>query len=299
MKNAIKYYYGLDVEIVHQINETFEFELLNINYILCPYKKTEKEVNEIYELQKYLKMYKIYSHTIILNIQQNIVTEINNRKYILLKSNLKDRKIDLNDILYLTRFNVDSKKFPLITKKNWYTLWSNKNDYIEYQMEQIGKGYPSLRESINYHIGVAENCILMLNNINAINYSFTISHNRLYKNTTVKEFYNPLNFILDSRSRDIGEFIKSLDKTEEQIASIDFLRKNKILTPLEYKMVFARFMYPNGYFDIYEQIIEKTKTEKDLEKIIKNVEKEEQKLKKIYRHINDIHKITEIEWLLK
>jgi hypothetical protein len=297
MKNAVKYYYRLEVDEIHQVNEIFEFKISNEKYMLCPYKKTTKEASEIYELQKYLNIYRVYSHKIILNVKNSIITEINEEKYILIKNKLEDRIIDLSDILYLTRFNINPQKFPLITKKKWRILWANKNDYIEYQMSQIGKIYPILRESMDYHIGIAETCIELLNDINIDNYAYTIGHDRLYKNITTKEFYNPLNFILDNRSRDIGEFIKNIDKIEEQIKNIELIKKSNTIKGLEYTMMFTRLMYPSIYFDIYEQIIEKKYKKEEFEQIVKNIENEEKKIKKIYRYINDIYIIPKIEWL--
>lgn len=299
MKNEIEYYYGLEVDEIHQTNEIFEFKTLNKKYMFCPFKKTEKEASELYELQKYLNICRVYSHKIIPNVKNSIITEINEKKYILIENKIVDRIIDLSDILYLTRFNINPQKFPHITRKKWCILWANKNDYIEYQMGQIGKKYPMLRESIEYHIGVAETCIELLNNINIDNYTYTVVHDRLRKNITTKEFYNPLNFILDNRSRDIGEFIKNLDKIEEQIENIEIVKKSNTINGLEYNMVFARLMYPNIYFDIYEQIIEKQYKKEEFDKIIKNIEIEEKRIKKIYRYINDIHKIPKIEWLLE
>lgn len=299
MKNAIKYYYNLNVIDIHQINKIYKFHISNMRYLLCPITRNIEEIRDIYELHLYLNTLGIYCHKIILNINNEIITTINEVSYILLIVGLENKKIDIQDILYLSNVQVKENSFKRIQRKNWNLLWIDKVDYIEYQISQFRKKYPLIRESSDYYIGIVENCISLLNNINISNSILVVSHTRITKNTTTDEFYNPLNFIIDNKVRDISEYIKSLMLEEDVMENIknyiyyNQLDKNNIM------LLFIRLMYPSSYFDVCESIISNRLEEKNLNKIISANEKYENSIKKIYNYLRSISELPEVEWLMK
>ena len=209
MKNAIKYYYNLDVENIHQNKKNYKFTTNEKKYLLNICTRTFEEINELYNVQIYLKTIGFYTHEIILNKENNIVTNINGIPYILLKIHIPNRKININDIITMSNIPLNLNKYPRIKRDNWYNLWTKKIDYIEYQISQFKKKYPLIRESSDYYIGIVENCISILSEIKNNHEIITISHDRIDQNTNTEEFYNPLNYILDTRVRDIGEYIKT------------------------------------------------------------------------------------------
>lgn len=295
MKNAIKYYYNLNPTNIHQINKKIKFYINNNIYILYPTTKNNEEIKDIYKLHINLISRGIYCHKIILNINNEIISLIENNKYALLEINAPNRIIELNDIMYYANIRIENNEFLSIQRQEWKKLWINKIEYIEYQMNQIGKNYKILNESCDYYIGIVENCISLMNNILDKNTYLTINHNRLNSKTTIEEFYNPFEFILDISVRDIGEYVKNAPTDKVKI--IENFINSKMLSNNEIQLLFIRILYPSTYFDIYDEIINGKKEEKELEKYISEVEHRETEIKKIYHFIRSISNLPEIEWL--
>ena len=299
MKNAIKYYYNIDIDELHQYNQEFRFNDNNKQYILVPYDNTNIELEEKYKLQLYMNSIGINCHTVIKNNNDEISTIINNKKYVLIQINNEIRPINIKDIITFTNININSEYFNYINRSEWSKLWKNKIDYIEYQITQFGKKYPTIRESIDYYIGISETCISLLTNIQKKTIIQSCMHNRINEKTTTVEFYNPINFIIDQRIRDIGEYITpKLYEKIDIIPIIDEYIKTNIFTQEEIIQLFIRIMYPSNYFDIYEQIIQKKSSEEQLSELIKKTNIFEINLKKIYQHLKKNIPIPQVEWLL-
>ena len=67
MKNAIKYYYNLELNDIHQYKKEYKFHSLNKDYILYEYTGTIRELEEKYNIQTYINSIGMYSHKIIKN----------------------------------------------------------------------------------------------------------------------------------------------------------------------------------------------------------------------------------------
>lgn len=302
MKNAIIYYYKLNPEKLYQKNNNYEFEINNQKYILTKYKRRIEELDSLYKLHLYIRMYRYYCHEIILNSENKILTYINNTPYILLKLIKIKEIITIKDILYLTNIKVDINNFREITRKNWSDLWSKKNDYLEYQVSQFGKQYPLIRESSDYYIGIVENCIQLLNQTNIWKTNYTISHDRIRNKEIQQDFYNPLNFILDNRTRDMSEYIKIKIYDDNDIYitdNIEQLINNNFLNEKEIQLLFIRIIYPSKYMDLCEKIIDNKKTENTLITLINKTQNYEANIKKIYKLLKKYVRLPEIEWLKK
>ena len=270
MKNVLKYYYNLEPNEIHQINRLIKFSCNDKNYILYQTERNDKEIEDIYKLHIYLLLRNKYCHRIILNINTEIISRINNKSYILLETNIENRIININDILHITSFSINKSEFTNITKSNWHNMWIKKNDYIEYQISQFGKKYELIRESSDYYIGIAEICISMLNETTEIAQQLTICHNRINNKTTTDEYYNPLEFIVDKKERDIGEYLKTFNNSETIIQNIKNLKYNNILNDTELEYLFIRILYPSEYFDVYELVINNIENQIkiDLKKVV-------------------------------
>ncbi len=297
MKNAIMYYYNLEPKEIHRTNDTYRFTYNSKRYILCPYIKNINELYEIYEISLYLNIIGIYCHKIIPNKKEDIITKINNLNYVLLENNIINRNISEEDIKKYTSIRIDINKYKHLKRNNWYELWINKIDYMEYQVTQFGKKYKELKESSTYFFGIVENCITMLSQTANMWDELTISHNRISKNTTTEYFYNPLNFVLDSAERDIGEYIKSYICDENIIQQVNKIINYIIPGEIRYDILFIRILYPSYYMDLFEKIIAEGFEDRELLKKIKNLNNYEKSIKKIYNYFRSILKIPEIQWL--
>lgn len=307
MKNAIQYYYNLTPNDIHQKDDIYYFKINNERFFVYPLLRNDKELNSIYQIDMELTNRHILVHQIILNRQKNIITVVNDIPYILIKSFVKKNDlIDIDDIVDLSNKTEVRKQDLFLDKSNWGLLWENKNDYLEYQVSQFGIKYPIICETFSYYIGLAENAILYAKNTTIeskpdITDSLVISHRRINNSTTLFDLYNPLEFIIDYKVRDISEYIKfkffyNKGNLWEEINS--YFSNNKI-SLFGARMFFSRLLYPTYYFDLYDRILDNEIEEKELLYIIKKQDEYEEFLSDIYHYLSLKFSMPAIEWLIK
>lgn len=302
MKNALQYYYGLVTTNIHQFHKRYLFRVDKDNYVFMPCERNIEELKELYQISNLLIRNGIYSHEIILNNSGSMITFINQIPYILMKTRVKqDDIIILSDLIFFQNKTKNMNNSPLLRRNDWYALWTNKVDYFEYQVSQLSKKYPRIRESFSYFIGLAETSISlykMLSKKDAV--SLCIAHKRIRAKDTLFDLYNPLNFILDIPSRDASEYFKSAFMDQDDIINeIIYYLSYSNLNEYECQMFFVRLLFPTFYFDIYEDVITGDEKEKELLKATVHIEKYEQMLKQVYQYLRTIIYLPEIEWLSK
>lgn len=301
MKNALNYYYNLYPTSIHQINDSYKCYIQNEEYLLTPCNEDLKHINQIYDLSNYLLQINVPCQKIIKNINGQVLTLINNTNYILIKMLVKNKMVNIEDILYFSHIYVDPKYFNELKKDDWYQMWTKKIDYFEYQVSQFGLRHPVIRESINYYIGMAENSISLFYTLPSHHYQqLYICHKRIKCNDNYVDLYNPLNFILDNRIRNLGEYIKAkffFSKYTIEDAKGDINRFNLSVT--QYNLLFIRLLYPSYYFDCYEQVLEEKKKEIELVKIISKSKAYMVFLKELYLYIKPFSNIPDIDWIIK
>ena len=296
MKNALKYYYNLDVSTIHQKNKSFYFVLDGFEYIFTKYENID-EIAVIYELANNLNTMGVYSHQIVLNTNRQILTKINEDNYILMKIFVKKEKIQINDIIQFNNINYTVEKTKL-RRDNWDKLWSNKVDYLEYQVNQMGKKYPLIRQSFSYYVGLAENAIILVKNTSRDKLPLSLNHRRILYSDSTYNLYNPLNIIVDLRIRDVCEYFKSCFFNNQDI--LNDVRMYLYYNKLDYNescYFFARMLFPTYYFDIYEKIINNEIDESKLNNILSKINEYELFLKNIYVFFKNSVNIPDIEWL--
>lgn len=303
MKNNIMYYYNIRIDNITQNNNNYYFTINNDNYCFTIYTRDIKESNEIYKLNKYMLSSNILVHEIIPNKDNYVVTIINNIPYILYKIYInKNKKLTINELTYLSNYTYQVDK--ILTRNNWNILWSNKIDYFEYQINQMGKKYPILVDTFAYFTGLAENAISYVKYTTLETQIETsdnpvISHRKI--NNTIESLYNPLNIILDHKSRDIAEYIKLsfLNKNTNIYQELDSYFSNNYYSEYGLRLLYARIIYPSFYFDMYEQIIQGLRKESDLLNIVSLLDDYELYLKEMYYYLKKYHNIPEIDWITK
>lgn len=303
MKNNIMYYYNLRIDNITQNNNNYYFTINNDNYCFTIYTRDIKESNEIYKLNKYMLSSNILVHEIIPNKDNYVVTIINNIPYILYKIYInKNKKLTINELTYLSNYTYQVDK--ILTRNNWNILWSNKIDYFEYQINQMGKKYPILVDTFAYFTGLAENAISYVKYTTLETQMETsdnpvISHRKI--NNNIEPLYNPLNIILDHKSRDIAEYIKLsfLNKNTNIYQELDSYFSSNYYSEYGLRLLYARIIYPSFYFDMYEQIIQGLRKESDLLNIVSLLDDYELYLKEMYYYLKKYHNIPEIDWITK
>ena len=207
MINAILFYYNLKPKKINNTNGYYYFYINNILYHLIIYYRNNNEIDDIYKLNNYMLSLGIPVHNILLNKDNKIITYIDNVPYILYKINIPDNKsINLIDI-EKTDINYYYKE---LVRDKWDILWSKRIDYLEYHINQNGKKYPIIVESFSYFVGMCENAISYIRNTyneekKEYSDNYTISHDKLIYNNNTYSLFNPLNIIIDHKSRYIAE----------------------------------------------------------------------------------------------
>ena len=297
MKNAINYYYNLEVLNIHQIKGNYKFTVNGNHYILI-YLKYPYRLEELHKIASSLYQSGIYVHQFIMNKENNLVTLINSKPYLLIwyYQEMKEL-VTLESILNFSHQNftyLDSKQM------DWGLLWANKIDYFEYQMSEFKQKYPLIRESINYFIGIAETGISLFNNSKMEYDKLVVAHNRIRPDDTLFDLYNPLNFVIDIKVRDTAEYFKAKFMEDDKL--IDKIKQyieHEQLNQYELLMFYIRFFYPSFYFDTYEDIVNNNIDEYEINKSLKKANDYEKLLKELYQYISLYISLPDIEWIKK
>lgn len=290
MKNTIIYYYDIKVEDYRKSEKKFIFfdSRENIEYEFTEFYGNIKEMLDIYMLLRYNNK---TNYEIILNKNNEVITFFENKPYILLKNKNHEikKEIELNDLL--NKENVINSN----TKINWKKLWEDKNDYYENYLDNVKIKYPIIKESLSYYIGMSELAINLLSYVNYNDIDYVISHKRINK---ISDLYNPTNLLIDSRTRDIAEFIKLKYINDElnQEKIFDFIKFN-YFSKDECILLLARLIYPTYYFDLCEKVCFYNEKEDKLNKIIKKNVHYESFLKVIYNILKNKQNIMVIDFL--
>ena len=303
MKDIINYYYNLNPKKINKIFNYYYFYLNNELYYFILYNRKLEDINSIYEYNKTMLNNNILVNEIINNKDNTILTYINKEPYILMKILINTNKpINLPEINYLSNIIIS---YPNnLMRSNWANLWANKIDYLEYHHDQNKKKYPLLNESFNYFIGLSENAITYLNNVtNKLSPEKTdigvTSHE--YLNNTIYSLYNPLNIIIDHKSRDLAEYIKLsfFNDNYSIFEELDEYFKHNYYSLYGINLLISRILYPSFYFKTYEKIINNESNESSILKITSRIKEYEKYLQDIFNYFHKYYNIKDINWLKK
>lgn len=297
MKNAMIYFYNLNPEDLIKVNNTtYSFYIGYEKYYLSRINRPEEDIKEIISI---VEQFPNSFHQIIKNRINEPITEIDEIPYILLKIRCaENNEIDINDIL--NNIPYENKKSVLL-RTNWSTLWSNKIDYLEYQVSELASHKEIIRKSFSYYCGLAENAVQYFNMLGDVNLPTFIAHKRIRSNTRTLDFYNPLNIIIDYRMRDISSFLKAAffeTGTDASLKLVDIIINKGNLSSLEYNILFARLLYPSYYFDELNNVLEKNKDEDSLLKYIDKINEYEIFLNKVFKKFTEHSSMITIDWLI-
>ncbi len=302
MKNAINYFYNMIIDDIHQNDKMHYFDYMGSHYALVVYEGEVALLQDIYNLHIEVLKRGVYVHQIILNKDGGVATLINGIPYIMMRLHYGDREISFDDLLPF--FNCYYDGNSKLSRSNWESLWSNKIDYLEYEINQLGQKHPEIRDTFSYFVGLGETSIQLVNMVNSYSKEGrimaikSISHDRIKNNSTLFDLYNPLNLVVDYRVRDVAEYLKHryYDGYNIENELNNFLFHSN-LTGNEYLLFLARMIYPTYYFDLYEDIISGAKSSEELKKITNRVNDYQKLIQYIYTYYKSFLRITPIEWL--
>ena len=290
IKQYIEYYYNFENINITKIKEYYRFDYKNTNYLFMPLTRYPIEILQIYRVINNDANY----DNIVLNVKNQLITYIDGKNYILVRLSKNSanynlyNQIEKSKIVYLQNEMIDK-----ITKTNWDILWSKKIDYIEYQLNNLDNDN-IVFNSVWYYIGMAENAISYVNETFSLssNHRLYVSHKRINE----QFFNNPLNLIVDYRSRDISEYLKYifLKKEYDYIEIKEKLQKLN-LDEFLCRMIYGRLFFVTFYFDIFDSVMNGNKENKLLlRNIINRADEYEDYINSIYDILAQIKKIPRI-----
>ena len=266
MNNAILFFFNINVSDIKKINDNYYFKYLNNNYGIYLYNRDITDIVFLYNLNMELLNRGFRGYTIILTNNNQILFTYEDKYYVLMRfPDILNRYITYEDII---NFSVEvNNKYKKLDKSNWGESWSNKIDFIEYQFNQMKHKYPIIDDYIDYYIGIWENAISYFNYNANTNIKKYICHKRIPFNMDLYEFLNPLNFVVDFKERDIGEYLKSFVINNNFSYSVldkyfNNLSRDSVI------LIISRFLFPSYFFDIYEDIIIDKLDEKNVIEIV-------------------------------
>ena len=118
MKNAIKYYYNLNIQELHKTKNDFSFICQNQKYILYNVKISPEKINDIINLYSYITSLGLLCHKIVSNNKNKIITNINNQTYCLIRIVIPTRIINIEDIKYYMKAQVNINEFEMIKRND-------------------------------------------------------------------------------------------------------------------------------------------------------------------------------------
>ncbi len=291
MEDIVKNYYNLEGNFTKISNDLYLIYSNDTYYYFMKCLRNEEELNDIGKICLELKNIGVRLDEIILNGENKVVTN----NFVLVKINFfLDSDTSLKEMLKL----VVSK--PVVN--NWASLWEQKIDYLEYQIGELGIDKIELITSFSYYIGLAECALLVLKNVERKynkDTKLVLSRIRINYPNYDKDYFNPLNFILDNRMRDIAEYIKSMFFKKEDVWTSIYEIFKKPYSIYEYNIFYARMLFPTYYFDLFEDIILENRDGKEIFTITNLLDDYQNFLSDLYFYLSKFAPLENISWITK
>lgn len=303
MKEFINFYYGIKVDKIKEVNDYYMFEYNSDVFYLIPFNQTTDRINYYLLFINRLLKYNIHSHLIIINKDNNYISNMEDVNYILLKIMNKNEEISIIDINNYQKLLLKENIKPNKNYTYWSYLWSIKNDFIENSIKELKKD-KLINLSFDYYIGLSENAIIYYNMIftryRYDNNYLTWCHKRVYYPNESINYLNPINYIYDYEVRDIAEYLKSTFFVDKDMAYEELNTYLKIhnLDTFNSNLLFARLLYPSYYFDLLEKWINDKCNSKRIIEIVSKQKEYEVFLKDVYKMLSSKSMLFPIDYLI-
>lgn len=306
MKENILYAYHIEIEEIQDFKDYSVFQYQENSFYFTKLKRTEKEFQELLLVMQELQKRNIPVFSFILNVSGSFLTMVGSIPYVLVCVDHPTKEYDIYELLEFQKHVVLNSTKSNLYRNEWAKLWSQKVDYLEYQVHELGKEFPIILSSFSYYVGLAETAISYVQYhekriLPPKNLPIVLSHRRVNYPNIRLNFDNPLNFIFDIEVRDVASYIKSMFFKDQKGAMIDLQAYVTLRKPDLYSltMLYARLLYPSYYFDLHEKIMEHEMEEESLLKIIDSVQDYEIFLKDVWLFFRSYVPIEPVAWILK
>lgn len=291
MESLISYYYHININSIIQNNGDYLIKDEDNEYLLC---KLEEPIEELMSIVNCLNKTSIKYHLLVLTIEGKLFITYDEKNYCLFKV-----RTSKNERLSLQTFSQIKEN----SKCNWGSIWSERIDYYETQVEEVIKE-PSIKYALQYYIGLTEIAIYYFNVLKE-KYTeseliYSICHKRINSPVNYLNYYNPCNMIIDLEIRDLAEYFKSafFNETLTESELLDLINHIKFSDVMA-NYLFLRLLYPSYYFDIHDEYIESREIDDKMIHIIKKSKDYESLLNKVYNRLKQNNNILIKLWFLK
>lgn len=270
-------YYNLFPDKIFRKNNSFYFFENNEKIVIKMLDAIQ--IKNISELSDILKHDKNLSK-IILNNENKEITEYKEKKYILLRVIVINRKVYLDDLFL---------KFENLATKNADNTdlldMISKLAVVEKRMLEFNTEYLELQKSFDYFIGLAENSIQLINKIKFDDLKHVVVNISDIDEYNYEEINNIANLEFGNMEKSISAYIKyKIYMDTLSYDEIYSLINNKMLN---IELLYAYMLYPNFYFHDVIQIVDNYKKEKCIYKYIKYNNLYIKFMKYLYEELSD------------
>lgn len=307
MKETLEYYYNLDIDNLEELDGKYHFKIENQDFFFVFYNRGLEELEDIIGVCNEMFLKGINVHEVIRNRDNSFLTKVNEYNYILFKVNNLSEEYDIFAMVNISNKLVLNNNKSSLYRNNWSSLWSDKIDFFEYQVRELGVEKNVVKSSFSYYVGLSENAISYVNNAilkyGGVNSGrIVLSHRRVFYPNYKLNYMNPLSFVFDLEVRDVAEYLKSMFFKKDIEYCLDELKSYLSIRKLniyEYHMFYARLLYPSYYFDVYDSVMNKNVNEEELVKIVKRSNDYEKFLKITYLEISKYVRLDKIDWIIE
>lgn len=243
MKEFILLNYNLKVERIYKnifFIEDYKIKIIKLKNI-SNIGLLAKLTNEMYNK-------KIMVNTFILNINNEFYTKRNNDYIVLLRINDNDEYFGIEEILKY------SENYNQLDKYNIVEEYKRIIDDFENNISKYSK---EVYKTANYYIGMGENAISILNEHN--DESNNLGHKINVYKLSKKELNNPFNFVKINKYYNISNYLKYKFINNK----FDYQELDNVLESIDIEedgiLFFAYMLFPNYYFDIFDEEIDMRK----------------------------------------
>lgn len=296
MENLLLYNYNIKVTDYNVFkNGVWSFY---IDYNKFYFLETSRVKADIEVIGRYLDQNANRYNSIVKCNSGQYFVDKREKTYVLIRvKEPENRELDILDVLKADT-PLEKDELSTLNRTEWGILWSEKVDYLEYQVSELATGHEIVTKSFSYYVGLAENAIEYFNMYENKEAIFFICHRRIYYPNLTKNFFNPLEIVVDYRVRDIAEYLKSaFFEGEMDTEEIERIIKSGNLNDCECNLLYARLLYPSYYFDALTEVLEYDKDDDILLKYIAKTGEYELFLKKVYETLSKEYSMIRVDWI--
>ena len=255
MKNALNYYYNINVETIRNVYNNFLFKSSGIKYMLKRVENLSFSQADFLNTNMVIRTQIPWLSEIVTNNVGGIITNINDSNYILFKLQINDNFLitDLDILKFNKPLNVNEYLVKQLDTSKWDDMWLNKIDYFEMYINENYSEHLDYLYVYNYYLGLAELAVSLFRDANRMwkgKDVLVVSHKRIKCKDTNIEFLDPTNIIMDNRVRDIAEYYKDqIIENRFEYQRFCSVITSMNLTKKEAQLLIARLLFPTYFFD--------------------------------------------------